>query len=166
MLTAADVATGLQNFVGGAFVLLGLVTAVGWVRRRERSLGFLAMAIVLLAAVSLASQIRQLTGLGTTFFGVASAVGFMASGYALLRFRAVLVPMSRTWHRAALTLTALATIALATITLLSAAGTPVGFAALLGALLVWSVSVGEPVVRFWQISRVLPAVQRMRLRSL
>ena len=42
----------LQDAVAVAFVALGVVTAISWLRRRDRSLGFLALAIILLAAVS------------------------------------------------------------------------------------------------------------------
>ena len=166
MVTAAAIAAYLQDLVGAAFALLGVATAIGWVRQRDRSLGFLALAIVLLSAVSLAGQLRQQLGLGSTLFGIAETLAFLGSGYALLRFRAVLVPMPRSWHHAALALTALAAAFLVTITFLGAAQTALGFAAALAAVLVWCVSVGEPVVRFWQVSRSLAAVQRLRLRAL
>src|SRR5260370_1944817 len=43
----------LQNAGAIAFVLLGVATAVGWARHRDRTLGFLPLAIVLLALVLL-----------------------------------------------------------------------------------------------------------------
>ena len=98
MISMAGLATYLQDAVGGAFVLLGVSTSIGWVRHRDRSLGFLALAIILLSAVSLVGQVRQLVGLDSTFLGIAGTLAFMGSGYALLRFRAVLVPMPRSWH--------------------------------------------------------------------
>ena len=41
----------LMDAVAVAFVCLGVATAITWLRRRDRSLGFLALAIILLAAV-------------------------------------------------------------------------------------------------------------------
>src|ERR1700674_3785901 len=47
----------LQNADAIAFVLLGVATAVSWAKRQNRSLGFLALAIVLLALVSLLGRV-------------------------------------------------------------------------------------------------------------
>lgn len=98
-----------------------------------------------------------------------SLVLFMGSGYALLRFRGSLIPLSPKWH-------AFAVIALVVGTLgfLAAQGLVAGHAApqslLTGAgvvlVLVWSATVVEPILRFWLVARDLPAVQAWRLRSL
>jgi len=47
-----DLVPWLQDAVAAAFVVLGLVTAISWLRSRDRSMGFLALAIILLSAVS------------------------------------------------------------------------------------------------------------------
>src|SRR6266446_8114448 len=52
-----------QNGVAFAFVLLGVFTAIGWARRRDRSLGLLALAIILLSVVSLLGRIPALFGI-------------------------------------------------------------------------------------------------------
>src|SRR5487761_861437 len=49
-----------QNSVALAFALLGVVTAIGWARRRDRSLGLLALAIVLLSVVALLARVHAL----------------------------------------------------------------------------------------------------------
>jgi len=41
----------LQEAVAVAFVVLGIATAYHWLRRRDGSIAFLALAIILLAAV-------------------------------------------------------------------------------------------------------------------
>jgi signal transduction histidine kinase/CheY-like chemotaxis protein len=166
LISIGDLAAYLQGVVAGAFVLLGIATTIGWLRQRDRSLGFLALAIILLSAVSLLGQIRQLLGLGAAFFGVAGALAFMASGYALFRFRAALVPMPRAWHLGVVALTVCGAALLSLATLAGTAAGPLGFLALAAAVTIWCGSVGEPVVRFWLVARRLPAVQQMRLKSL
>jgi signal transduction histidine kinase/DNA-binding response OmpR family regulator len=148
----------LQAATAIAFVLLGVATSVSWLRRRDRSLGFLALAIVLLALVVLLTRVPDL-----------SLLAFMGSGYALLRFRASLIPLSRRWHAVA-ALAMLVTFGglVATRILVSTGAVPIGFetVATLLVILVWSASVVEPIVRFWLVARDLPAVQAWRLRSL
>src|SRR6266851_3472226 len=51
----------MQNVDALAFVVLGGAGGIGWARRRERSLGFLALAIVLLSAVSLLGRLPSLS---------------------------------------------------------------------------------------------------------
>ena len=95
-----------QNGVALAFVLLGAVTAIGWARRRDRSLGFLALAIILLSVVSLLGRIPALFGIQPPFMSEISLIGFMGSGYALFRFRGSLIPLPRLWHAVAAIATA------------------------------------------------------------
>src|SRR5438128_9747393 len=123
----------LMDAVAIAFVLLGIVTAAGWLRRRDPSLGFLALAIILLA-------------------------GFAGSAYALLRYRDSLIPLPRRWHVAAV-----ASLAAASVTLLAAQAVTANRAVVLPIAVAWilagCVCVGEPSVRFWLVTRRLPAVQ-------
>ena len=50
----------LQNAAAIAFVLLGIATGIGWLKRRDKSLGWLALAIVLLSAVSILGRVPAL----------------------------------------------------------------------------------------------------------
>src|SRR5258708_5027608 len=52
-----DVVSFLQNLDALAFVLLGVATAVGWTRRRDRSLLWLPLALVLLSVFSLLGRL-------------------------------------------------------------------------------------------------------------
>src|SRR5260370_28665878 len=96
-----DVVSFLQNLDALAFVLLGVATAVGWTRRRDRSLLWLALAIILLSFVSLLGRIPALLHITVPLVPEVSLVAFMGSGYALLRYRASLIPLSPRWHGAA-----------------------------------------------------------------
>jgi signal transduction histidine kinase/CheY-like chemotaxis protein len=141
-----------------AFVLLGLATAVSWLRHRERSVGWVALAIVLL---SLAILLGSLPALAVT--------AFMGSAYALLRYRDALIPLNRRWHVVAAAFMAVVLGALlATDFLLPTGATrnTLVIGAGLAFILVWAISIVEPIVRFWLVSRHLPAIQAWRLRSL
>ncbi len=164
-----DVVSFLQNLDALAFVLLGVATAVGWTRRRDRSLLWLALAIILLSFVSLLGRVPALLHVTLPLAPEVSLVAFMGSGYALLRYRASLIPLSPRWHNAAVVAMAggslvflaaqyLATSDTARASLLTAAG--------IALVLIWSAAVVEPIVRFWLVARGLPAVQAWRLRSL
>ena len=162
-----DALTYLQNAGAIAFLLLGIAVAVGWARRRDRSLGFLALAIVLLSLISLLGRIPA--SYSPPLLTQLSLIGFMGSGYALLRFRGSLIPLPRKWHTAAVVAVVVASggyfVAQA---LLAARAAPVSLqtAAAIVLVLVWSATIVEPIVRFWLVARALPAVQAWRLRSL
>ena len=160
----SDLANYLQNAGTAAFVLLGIATAIGWMRRREKSLGWLALGIVLLAVVSVLSRLPALLHFTPPLLSQISLIGFMASGYAVLRYRGSLIPLPSRWHAAAIVAMVaasgayIAAEALGSSQVLAAAG--------IGLVLIWSAAVGEPIVRFWLVARDLPAVQAWRLRSL
>ena len=155
----------LQDAVGVAFFLLGLATFVQWIRRRDGSLVYLALAIVLLALVVSLGRISAEFGIRSALAGPLNLVLFIASGYSLLRFRAHFLGLSRTWEVIAAT----AAVAAVVVSIpLSLAAMP---AELRGPLTVFLIAVycglvGEPIVRFWLASRGLPSIQRWRLRSL
>jgi signal transduction histidine kinase/CheY-like chemotaxis protein len=155
----------LMDAVAVAFVLLGIAVAVSWLRRRERSLGFLALAIILLAAVVGEGRLQAHLPFTVPLLSQLSLVGFAGSAYALLRYRDVLIPLPRRWHAAAA-----AALAAASVTLLAAQALTTSRAVLLAVAVawigIWCVCVGEPIVRFWLVARSLPAVQAWRLRSL
>jgi signal transduction histidine kinase/CheY-like chemotaxis protein len=157
----------MQDADAAAFVLLGVATAVSWARRRDRSLGFLALAIVLLSLVSLLGRIPA--ALAPPLLPQLTLLALMGSGYALLRFRGSLIPLPRRWHVAAV-VAMLATYfgyfgaqGLASAHAIPATAPTVVALAL---IVVWAATVIEPTIRFWLVARDLPAVQAWRLRSL
>ena len=154
----------LQNVNADAFALLGVATAAGWLRRRDASTGFLALAIVLLSSVTLVSRVPALLGSAPPLLTALDVILFMGSGYAFLRFRGSLIPLPRRWHvGACISMLAASGLFLAA----RAAGSP-GLAGALGLVLIgtWSVSVVEPTVRFWLIAGSLPTIQAWRMRTL
>ncbi|OLE36829.1 MAG: hypothetical protein AUG48_06150 [Actinobacteria bacterium 13_1_20CM_3_68_9] len=159
----------VQVLVSLSFLALGVFTVVDWLRHRERSRGYLALALGTLGLTSVASQLDTLTGnrLGV-LLGDLALVFFMTSGYALLLFRDSFIPLSRRLRLGALVLTvAVTAFALAVLIPSGPARrpTPVQSAATIALILVWSACVMEPIIRFWMASRSRPAVQRARLRA-
>src|SRR5207245_9324911 len=94
-----DILSFLQNLTTAAFVVLGLAVAISWARHRDRTQGFLALAIVLLSLVSLLSRIPS--HLAPTLLRTIDLILRVGSAYALLRFRGSLIPVRRAWHVAA-----------------------------------------------------------------
>jgi signal transduction histidine kinase/DNA-binding response OmpR family regulator len=163
----SDAITFMQNADAVAFALLGLVTVVSWVRRQDRSVGFLALAIVLLSLITLLGRIpAELT---PPLLPQITLIGLMGSGYALLRFRGSLIPLQPRWHTAALVAIGVGILGeLVAQALVAGKIAPAGVLTGAGILLiaVWFATIIEPTVRFWLVARDLPAVQAWRLRSL
>src|SRR5947209_15358811 len=153
----------LQNVTTLAFVLLGVATGMSWARHRDRSQGFLALAIILLSLVSLLSRIPS--HLAPKLLSTIDLILFVGSAYALLRFRGSLIPVRRAWHVAAVAamVTGLALFIGAS---LFEAPTQVMTVAAFVIIMVWGAIVVEPIIRFWLVARGLPVVQAWRLRSL
>jgi signal transduction histidine kinase/CheY-like chemotaxis protein len=159
----------LQNGVAVAFVVLGAATAFGWSRLRGRSLGFLALAIVLLSVVSVLGRIPAVLHIQPPLLREVSLIAFMGCGYALFRFRGALIPLPPFWHAVVAVATAAAVfgyLAVGILITIGSAPTSLQALAAIVLVLVWSASVTEPIARFWLVSRGLPAVQAWRLRSL
>src|SRR5712691_3693844 len=164
-----ETVTFMQNVDAFAFVLLGLATAIGWARRRDGSLGWLALAIVLLSSVSLLGRIPVLLHVSPPLLSEASLIAFVGSGYALLRYRASLIPLPQRWHAMAVVAMAAGSGSyLASQRLADGGAVPASLQTwtVIALILVWSAAVLEPIVRFWLVARGLPAVQAWRLRSL
>ena len=157
--------TVMQNVDAIAFLLLGLATAVIWLRNRNRSTGYMALAIVLLSLVVALGRVTAFTRFGAPVVQVVSLVGFMGSGLALLCYRASLIPLRRPWLLAATALVAVSIAGYEASMLLKAPPATLLWIAV-GLIVVWSGTVVEPIVRFWLVARGLPAVQAWRLRSL
>src|SRR5258708_25194701 len=155
----------LQDTVAVAFVALGLVTAYTWLRRRDRSLGFLASAIILLAAVSGLGRLQAHIPIKLPFLSVIDLLAFSGIAFALLLYRNSVIPIPRRWHAVAI-----ASLAAVSVLILAAVVFQMNRALLIGIALayftVWCACLIEPTVRFWLVARGLPAVQALMLRSL
>jgi signal transduction histidine kinase/CheY-like chemotaxis protein len=163
------VVTLLENLDAVAFVLLGVATGVGWARRRDPALLWLALAIVLLSLVSALGRIPVLLHVRPPLLPEISLLVFVGSGYALLRYRASLIPLPTRWHVVAVVAMTAATVSFFAAEALAAARVaPMSLqtVAVIALILIWSAAVVEPIVRFWLVARGLPAVQAWRLRSL
>jgi signal transduction histidine kinase/CheY-like chemotaxis protein len=164
-----DVATFLQNVDALAFVVLGVATGISWARRRDRFLMWHALAIVLLSSVSLLGRIPALLHVSVPLLPEINLLMFVGSGYALLRYRASIIPLPTGWHIAALVAMAGASGVLVATMLFGSAGAATRdlmTSATIGLILAWSAAVVEPIVRFWLVAGGLPAVQAWRLRFL
>src|SRR5438309_7977311 len=118
-MTLAALAHWLQYAVAAGFALLGLASLRDWARYRDRGHGWLAIALSLLGATSLVGLLpKQLPVLPQL-----SLMAFMCSGYALVRFRACFLPLSRRWSRAVLAVVVVST-ALALLLPQSSGATP------------------------------------------
>ena len=160
----------LSYAVSLAFLSLGILTLRDYLRHRERSRGFLALAIGLLAISNMIGEIQAFSG---NALGVAgqdlSVVVFLASGYALLLFRGSFIRLTARTRWIALAAVVLAAVLwILAFPTYAPKGPPSPFQSVVIILLilVWSVCVAEPIVRFWLASGGRPAVQRGRLRSL
>src|SRR5260370_11980021 len=88
----------LQDTVAVAFVALGLVTAYTWLRRRDRSLGFLASAIILLAAVSGLGRLHAHIPIKLPFLSVIDLLAFSGIAFALLLYPNSAIPIPPRRH--------------------------------------------------------------------
>jgi signal transduction histidine kinase len=159
----------VQAVVSLSFLALGTFTVVDFVRHRERSRGYLALALGTLGLTSVAGQVNALTGYHLAALGDLALILFMVSGYALLLFRDSFIPLSRGLRIGALVLTAAVTALALAVTVPSdphQRPTALQSAATILLVVVWSACVIEPIVRFWVASRRRPAVQRARLRAI
>jgi len=160
----------VQAVVSLSFLALGALTVLDWLRHREQSRGYLALAFGTLGLTSALGEVNTLTGYrGGAPLEDLTLLLFMTSGYALLLFRDSVIPLSRRIRVGALALCVAATGLALIVGIPSRAGqqgTAVQSAATLALIVVWCACVIEPIARFWSASRRRPAVQRARLRAL
>lgn len=160
----------VQAAVSLSFFALGLFTVIEWLRHRQRSRGYLALALGTLGLVSVLGQVSHLTSSAQgRLLSDITIVLFMASGYALLLFRDSFIPLNRGIRIGALVAVAAVTGLALVVGLPSGQAThPTTIQSLTtwALVVVWSACVIEPVVRFWLASRSRPGVQRARIRSL
>jgi signal transduction histidine kinase len=160
----------VQAVVSLSFLALGVFTVVDWLRHREQSRGYLALAFATLGLTSVAGQVNVLTGYRAGWaLEDLTLVFFMTSGYALLLFRDSFIPLSRLIRVGALVLTMGATAFALLVGVPAQPGqqtSALQSAATITLVVVWCACVGEPIARFWAASSSRPAVQRARLRAL
>ena len=157
----------LQYATAAGFVLLAAITVRDWLRSRVASRGYLALAIGLLGFVALTSQLggflRPPISIVLTELTTAA---FMLSGYALLLFRDSLSPLSFKAKARVGAVCVITTLALGVLILFPHSPLWLELVVVIPWISVWMGAVGEPVVRFWLVSRDRPVVQRARLRAL
>src|SRR5207237_10438053 len=98
----SDLVRFMQDAVAVAFVALGVLVAINWLRRRDRSMGFLALAIILLAAVSGLGRLQAHLPFTIPLLGTLNLIGFAGSAYAPLLYRNTLIPLPPPSHALAL----------------------------------------------------------------
>ncbi len=164
-----DAVEVLQYAVAAGFALVSIGAFARWRSRAGRAMLLIALAVGLLALISIVGRVGELTDYRYRVLFDISLVGFLASGYLLLRFRHEFLPIPLPIRLAVLATT----------------GGAAGFAiwrrleygpdvrytgtdsiAILVVIGLWAAMVIEPIFRFWFASRKRPAVQRARLRSL
>jgi hypothetical protein len=86
----------VQAIVSLSFLGLGLLTVVDWLRHRERSRGYLAVALATLGLTGVVGQLNTVSGyqLGQWLEDL-TLVFFMTSAYGLLLFRDSFLPLGR-----------------------------------------------------------------------
>jgi len=162
------VLAAIQDIVAVAFVSLSILTLVRWLDQRNRSTGFLALAIGSLGLVTIIGRFTAHTGITNWLVSDASLVAFCISAYALLEFRGTFLPLGRRARLLAAGVLAVATAVYVAIGPAAPGHQPSAAQsiAVLVLVIAWAACVGEPIVRFWSAGRTLPAVQGARLRSL
>src|SRR4029077_5708043 len=94
----SDLIAVMHNVDAVAFLVLGVVTAAIWLRDRDRSSGYLALAIVLLSVVLAFGRAMTLLHIPSPAVQLLNLVAFVGSGYALLYYRHALIPLSMKWR--------------------------------------------------------------------
>ncbi len=155
----------MQNVDAAAFLVLGVVTAAIWLRDRDRSTGYLALAIVLLSVVLVLGRALTLLHIISPVVQFLNLIAFVGSGYALLSYRHSLIPLSRTWRIGAAA-ALFATVGVYLVAMALSAPKTVLLWIAVALIAAWGGTVIEPIIRFWLVARGLPKVQAWRLRSL
>lgn len=159
----------LQMVIAFGFALLGITTAVAWIRQPDRRHGYLALAMGSLALVILIAP--ALGGKGApaqTLTDLALGL-FLLSGCALVMFRDSFLPLATRTRR-------LIAAGIVLVAVLAAAAQLPGdpqrphsvlqSIALGAVLLAWGLCILEPALRFWLAAGGRRAVEAARLRAL
>ena len=165
--------TGLQWAVAAALAMLGAVTIRDWVRNRDATRLWLAVAVGSLGAVGVLGRIPPTTGAVALLLLVVDLALFMGSAFAFFLFRNTLIPSKpRTVWVVGIVTLGLSIAALVPTVGPSLAGqqnaTPSGglLTIYIILLLTWAGIVASSILRLSRGSGALPSVQRARLLSL
>jgi signal transduction histidine kinase len=159
----------LQLAVALAFGALAVRSTASWIRQTDRRHGYLALALGSLALVILISPLLGGAGSEPQVLTDLALVLFLVSGYALLMFRDSLVPFSSRTRRliaAVIGLVAVFGIVVQVPAEPQRPHGPLQMIALIAVLVVWSLCILEPIVRFWQSAKGRHSVEAARLRAL
>src|SRR5712691_6139108 len=159
----------LQLAVALAFGALAVRSTASWIQQTDRRHGYLALALGSLTLVILISPVLGGGGTEAQALTDMALILFLLSGYALLMFRDSFVPFSTRVRR----------LIGAVIVLVGAFGIAarlpaepqrphgtVQSIALVAVLVVWSLCILEPTVRFWLSAKGRHTVEAVRLRAL
>ncbi|MGH7685970.1 MAG: EAL domain-containing protein [Candidatus Dormibacteria bacterium] len=163
----AEATAALGHLDAAGFALVGLVAFVHWLRGRGAARAYLALALGLLAVVSILRQTVPIGHLPIPL-AIVDLLAFVGSGYALLQVRHQLVPISPRAHSLVLTGACAVTLFAIPVVVSGGGSAPSPYVALVAVVLIggWAVCIAEPALCFWNAARNRPAVQRGRLRVL
>src|SRR5712692_6083721 len=159
----------LQLGVALAFGALAVRSAASWILQTDRRHGYLALALGSLALVILISPVLGGGGVEAQALTDMALILFLLSGYALLMFRDSFVPFSSRMRRlivAVIVLFGVFGIAVQLPAEPQGPRGPLQSIALVAVLAVWSLSILEPMVRFWLSAKGRHTVEAARLRAL
>jgi signal transduction histidine kinase len=159
----------LQLAVALAFGALAVRSTASWIRKTDRRHGYLALALGSLALVILISPLLGGAGPEAQVLTDLALVLFLVSGYALLMFRDAFVPFSSRTRRLIAAVIGLVAVFGIVVQLPAEPQRPHGtlqMIALIAVLVVWSLCILEPIVRFWQSAKGRHTVEAARLRAL
>ncbi|HET9848415.1 MAG TPA: ATP-binding protein [Candidatus Dormibacteraeota bacterium] len=169
-MSVTDLLQWLSIATAAGLLMIAGLSLWDWLRFRDAGRGWLALAIGSLGVVSTAGQLAKLVPHQLAWLtGSVTLVVFMLSGLSLLLFRDTIIPLGRRLRLAAIAIPAVVMVLTVTASLETAgnaSASPLQTASLFALVVIWSLSVGEPSLRFWLVSRRLPTVQRARLRAL
>jgi signal transduction histidine kinase len=157
----------LQLAIALAFGALAVRSTASWIRRTDRRHGYLALALGSLALVILISPLLGGAGPEAQVLTDLALVLFLVSGYGLLMFRDSFVPFSsRTRRMIAGVIGLVAVFGIVVQVPPQRPHGPLQMIALIAVLVVWSLCILEPIVRFWQSAKGRHSVEAARLRAL
>ncbi|MGI8607764.1 MAG: sensor histidine kinase [Candidatus Dormibacteria bacterium] len=157
----------LQYLAAAGFLMVAAVAYRDWRTWRGRGRAYLAVAVMLLALVSLLGLVAaKLHGLPMALVTDVEVACFLGVGYFLFLFRHELLPAPDYVLALLAALCILAALVTAVVVTARVQGAAVQLVDGLLVLLAWLACAGEPVVRLWWFSSSRPAVQQARLRAL